>query len=103
MKWQQPQPVDDVTMAFPANVVGKYLPLREEIPERFENERKWEDLAATWFYSGLENSPTAREGVDLNQALRHLKTCLGSFQPEHNHKLRGVAWLMSLWLDESSL
>ena len=33
--WSKPVPVDDVTLAFPAPVIGKLLPPVEDIPKKF--------------------------------------------------------------------
>ena len=39
-----------------------------------------------------------KEEFDKNEVWRHLKACMGSFQPAHEHKVAGVGYLMSLWL-----
>jgi len=33
--WSIPKDVDDASVAFPANVIGKILPPMEDIPEEF--------------------------------------------------------------------
>lgn len=96
-----PVEVDDVTMAFPASVIGKYLPPIEEIPERFKRHDATDmhRLVSRWFYEGLIGSTSfdLREGVDKRLALRHLAACLGSFEPKHEHKEAGCAYLCALW------
>jgi len=54
----------------------------------------------TWFFKGLtsEDMPTAREGIDLNEAMLHLSAIQRSFEPQHEHKQAAVAYLASLWL-----
>lgn len=37
------------------------------------------------------------EGVDGNDAYRQLGAIMGSYQPQHVHKIAGVAYLASLW------
>lgn len=128
-KWLQPQEVDDVTMAFPAQVVGTLLPEMDEIPEAFhhntEESGPWYAFQVRWFYDGLGPS-SGFKGVTLNEVLvdlaladaktpeearergqalidrafRHLGAIQGSFQPKHGHKRAGVAWLASLWFGE---
>lgn len=112
--FSKPQPIDAVTRAFPARIVGTLLPLWEDLPEDLRSNwhrqggtgrwAKWLKLMNDWFYSGLKSTDglKAKEGIDLNTALQHIHTCLGSFEPKHEHKTAGVAYLMSLWLDESS-
>ncbi len=105
-KWDKPQVVDRITMAFPAGIVGKFLPLWEEIPEDFRREsgdaRPWCDLCNRWFACGLKGDEIAvKDGIDAKAAFGHLKTCMGSFDPKHEHKISGVAWLMSKWFDRA--
>jgi anti-sigma factor ChrR (cupin superfamily) len=54
-----------------------------------------------WFFSGLKNEdmPTAKDGIDFNDAMRHLGAIQGSFEPKHEHKQAAVAFLASKWLD----
>lgn len=105
----KPHDVDDVTLAFPANVMGTLLPDWDIIPDEFRknwhgNSNKWCRLFTDWFYSGLKSADGLKfkDGIDRTKAFRHLRACMGSFQPKHEHKTAGVAWLFSLWLDESS-
>lgn len=103
-KWLKPQPVDRLTMAFGAGKRFKeLLPPMSDIPTDYPNRQKWERLMADWFYSGINASGLIpKEGVDKGQALAHLGTILGSWDPKHEHKEAAVAWLASLWFDENS-
>jgi hypothetical protein len=106
-EWAQPKPVDRITMAFPAGIVGTYLPPYDAIPGDFQRERgdaqPWTDLVNRWFGAGLKGDEfTPKEGIDRTVALQHLKTCMGSYDPKHEHKISGVAWLMSRWFDMKS-
>jgi len=96
-----PVDVDDVTLAFPASIVEKYMPAMKDIPAHID--RKWEDLISTWFFEGVsELKLTPKPGIDERKALRHIKAILGSFEPKHEHKEAAAAYLMSLWFDDVS-
>lgn len=94
--------VSDTLLAFPANVIGSLLPLEEEIPDEFPHEAKFAEVAQTWFFCGLspESKFRPKEGVNSGKALRVLQACLGSYEPRHEHKMRGVAFLMSEWFED---
>ena len=99
--------VTDVDIAFPATPHA--LPAWEDIPEDFRenwhrSDHPWCRIPAKWFYEGGsydEFGLTPKEDVDFNQAARAIKNCLGSFQPSHEHKMAGVAYLLSEWFDMS--
>lgn len=102
--WTKPKEVDRITAAFPANIIGSLLPKWDEIPEDFRREhgsaRAWTELCNRWFAAGLSGQEiVAKDGVDRTIALRHLGACMGSFEPKHEHKISGVAWLMSQWFE----
>lgn len=97
--WSQPQPVTDLDVAFPANVIGRLLPPMEEIPQEFHaSSNPWCKIASGLFFSG-GHLPKSREGIDRLNASRHLRAVLGSFEPKHEHKEAGAAYLMSLWYE----
>ena len=103
-KWSIPKEIDNLDMAFGPDNLKKYLPTWEEIPQEFKDERvevkKWINIVDDWFFSGLQNLvATPKEGVDKKIAMRHVKTILSSFEPSHEHKTAGVAWLLSQWFD----
>jgi hypothetical protein len=99
-KWAQPQAIDDVTVAFPARVVGTLLPRVADIPREFYSRANpWATLASRWFFSGLSGRFAVKPGIDERTALRHLSAVLRSFEPQHEHKEAGVAFLMSQWFD----
>lgn len=96
--------VDDVTLAFPANVVRSgLLPAMEIIPEEFKRNRpnEWATLFSQLFYTGgvagkdLYLYPKA--GVDHRAAWRQVRACMGSYEPKHEHKEAGVAFMLSEW------
>lgn len=95
------QDIDNITLAFPANV-SHLMPAYKDIPEEFKRPcGKWQDVVSAWFFCGLKNAKwTPKEGVDTNKALRHVKTIMGSFEPKHEHKEAGCAYLLSQWFDD---
>lgn len=97
-----PQPVDNLTLAFPADVT-RLLPPYDAIPDEFKHRgNKWNDLVSRWFFSGLpygtEFKP--KEGINKTAALRHVTACMRSFQPKHEHKEAGCAYLLSQWFED---
>lgn len=109
MDWSKPVEMSQVDLAFPANAIGNFLPPEEDIPEEFiknRYENKWAKQAEKWFFHGFDPSKSTvelNEGVDGQKAFKQLHACLGSFQPKHEHKISGVAYLMSLFFKELDL
>ena len=105
MNVDKPTPVSDLDIAFGAHVIGRLLPKMEDIPREFKigesSAIPFLDFQRKWFFDGLkrDNMPKAKEGINLEDAIRHLQAVQGSFEPEHEHKEAGVAYLASLWLD----
>jgi hypothetical protein len=94
----EPKDVDDATMAFPAQVVGTYLPKEEDIPEEFWNRgNEWTEIVDHWFAFGLNHEVSfhAKEGVDGEKAFRHCAAVMKSYEPKHEHKVAGVGYLLS--------
>ena len=92
-----PIPVSDVDIAFGGKAM-QILPPISAIPEEFHNySNQWNRFVSGWFFDGLKRYPVPREGVDLNLALRNLACVIGSFEPKHEHKEAGAAYLASLW------
>ena len=99
MSWNAPKEVDDITLAFPARVVGTYLPPISEIPDEFvRGKSEWCKIVSNLFFKG-GSLPSVKPGIDAAKAKRHLMTVLGSFEPKHEHKEAGAAWLMSMWYE----
>tara|TARA_R100001086_G_scaffold245787_3_gene177162 strand:+ start:4059 stop:4412 length:354 start_codon:yes stop_codon:yes gene_type:complete len=102
--WSVPREVDDITIAFPANVVGTLLPPMDVIPKPFKDiSHPLQRAAETWFYRGVDlkrSTAQPRDGIDKTAAFRQLKACLGSYEPKHEHKMAGVAYLLSLFFAE---
>jgi len=96
-----PHAVDAVTAAFPANV-AHLMPRYADIPAQCRAQSNpWVKWQQEWFFSGLKQLPTAKPGIDLNAAMRHLKAIQGSFHPKHEHKEAAVAFLASRWFERA--
>lgn len=97
-KFDHPQEISDVLMAFPADITD-LLPPMEEIPEEHKSwDNPWSKLTRKWFFSGLGKAYWSPRGdVDQETAIRHIQAILGSFAPKHEHKEAGVSYLLSRW------
>ena len=83
----------------------KHLPKWEDIPEIYKRGNNfWNNLTSQWFFCGLKQEDLAtfkpRDGVDNKKAMMALSTILSSFEPKHEHKEAGVAYLLSEWFEE---
>jgi len=96
-----PADVSGLDLAFGGDM-KKLLPPMNEIPEEFQDGRtKWNDLISGWFFRGLTKLELApREGVDKQKALRHVKAIMVSWEPKHEHKEAGCAYLMSQFFED---
>lgn len=95
------QEVNGADMAFGGNM-KKLLPEYSDIPEEFRRERsKWNKVVLDWFYCGLKNAVwSPKEGIDEKKALQHVKAVMGSWEPSHEHKLYGCAYLLSEFFND---
>lgn len=101
-QWAKPKPVSDLILAFSANVIGEYLPLETEIPDDFYQCGNQYNRIVSKIFFGSTNGWDflLKDGIDLTAFSRHIKVCLGSFEPKHEHKIAGVAYLFPLWCEE---
>lgn len=81
------------------------MPAYADIPQEFKsfNSRNpYVKFQEKWFFEGVSEKdiPAPKDGIDKNEALRHLATIQRSFQPKHEHKSAAVAFLMSKWFNE---
>lgn len=94
-------PCEDISEAqqvFPAEVVGSLLPEAEQIPSEFwDRSNKYNRLASRLFFGQVDGLVFDKPGVDNHVAGTHIMTCLGSYEPKHEHKEAGVAYLLYLW------
>lgn len=98
-----PIKVDAAEMAFGGGpgAMAKLLPPYASVPDEFKNDRSpYCKLVSEWFFRGLDKKRLkVKDGIDESVAWRHMKTIMGSFEPKHEHKEAGVAYLMSQWFD----
>lgn len=80
--------------------VDGLLPKYSEIPDEFKRGGSpWCRWQQELFFNGLKEFPTPKEGIDRDAAIRHLAAINRSFEPKHEHKEAGVAYLASLWFE----
>jgi hypothetical protein len=93
--------LNDFDIVFPTKAL-QILPPYKDIAEEFKRDsNKWVKVAHDWFYCGLkEDKWKPKDGVDQNKALRVIQACLGDFSPSQEHKMAGVAFLLSEWFDD---
>jgi hypothetical protein len=79
--------------------IAHLLPTRDEIPEEFWNYKNpYSQFVGKWFFSGIRmDELRAKPGIDWQTGVRHLKAILNSFEPAHEHKTAGAAYLLSRW------
>jgi hypothetical protein len=99
-RFASPMPVSDLDLAFGGKVEDLMPPYRE-IPETFRNwNERHSKLAGRWFYEGIDkNAIKAKAGIDESAAWKHMAAIMSSWAPKHEHKMAGVAYLMSRWFD----
>lgn len=80
------------------------LPKMADIPDEFKNSNrpnKWMKCVSDWFFCGLKSCKwVPKEGVDTKKAIAAVSCCIRSFEPSHEHKEAGCAYLLSQWFDD---
>jgi hypothetical protein len=100
-----PVTITPLDMAFGGRAM-EILPPYAKIPDEFKRSRgtRWNKIVSKWFFSGIGGAKfQAKAGIDEKMALANLGCVLGSFEPKHEHKEAGAAYLMSLWFDSVEL
>lgn len=94
--------MNDLDLAFGGRMKD-LLPEYSTLPGNFRSGNDpFTPLVNKWFFSGLEKKALkVKEGIDESDAWRHMKAIMGSFEPSHEHKTAGVAYLMSQWFEKS--
>lgn len=100
-KFNKPQVVEGIDLAFGGDM-KKLLPPMSEIPEEFQrNKTEWNKLVSTWFFRGLKSFDCVpKSGIDKGVALGHISAIMRSWEPQHEHKEAGCAYLLSLWFEK---
>ncbi|KAG1454112.1 hypothetical protein G6F57_015579 [Rhizopus arrhizus] len=93
--------LSDVDMAFGTT---QGLPAYDRIPVEFRDSRtQWNNLVSKIFFTGVKGLQfTAHPGVDGNAAYKHVRALLASWEPKHEHKEAGVAYLMSQYFKSAT-
>lgn len=102
--WDKPTAVSDIDMAFPSRG-GELTPDYATVPDEFKQGRSVQEAFANrWFFNGdaFERFSVygPSEGINGDDAVRHLQVVLGSCGTKHEHKIAGAAYLLSLWFDK---
>lgn len=94
-----PHKMEDVDMAFGPRDVYSHLPGYK--PEFYRLDNPWGKIASTWFRDGLPKGVKfhPKPGINAQDAFRHIRDVMGSFEPKHEHKIAGCAYLMSIWFE----
>lgn len=103
MKKWMPVEVSATDLIFGPRDINKMMPAYHEIPSEFyDRSNKWHDVFGHWFFTGLPEGTEflPKEGIDLSKALAHIRSVMGSFEPKHEHKMAGVAFLMNEWFQD---
>lgn len=105
-QWDKPVELNGVDAAFgPKGGIMQLLPKWEEIPEDFRNERgeakKWVKILGDWFFAGIKlTNVVMKNDIEKKFAIRHIGCVMHSWEPKHEHKIAGCAYLLSLWFEE---
>ena len=94
-------PDENASKVLQTQVEGILLPSKDLIPpEFFSMNNPWREIVAKWFFGILDESKIKeKEGFPGMISLYHIKRIMGSYSPDHVHKISGCAYLMSLWFD----
>lgn len=101
--------VSTVEMAFPATAMD-YLPPWDILPEEFRENghNAWMTLANTWFHSTRSLADrklqlALKEDIDMDDLRNLIHVCMRSYAPKHEHKIGGVAYMLSRWCEDFAL
>lgn len=97
-----PSPVTGLDCAFGGSM-QKLLPPWKDIPDEYKRgHTKWNSVVSRWFFSGLPKGTqfVAKPGINENAAKAHLRAILVSFEPKHEHKEAGCAYLLSKFFED---
>lgn len=99
VRYENLMPVDINSKEFCSAGIYTLMPRPEKIPQAFLSSPgylKWEKVADQWFSQGLkEYEFIPWEGVDGKLARMHVFACISSWEPSHENKIMGCAYLMN--------
>ncbi len=91
-----------------------HLPAYDDLPDDFKRNRSNPYCAAIrhWFFNGAGGSPeklevngktfTPKPGVEGFKAIAAINAAMKSFEPKHEHKEAGCAFMLAEWFDAES-
>lgn len=96
-----PHEVSRAEGVFGGRDVFSLMPAYKDIPPEFKStSNPFCRIQAAWFFLGFKKWPLEpKRGIDLGGAIAHLSAIQASFEPPHEHKAAGAAYLMSLWFE----
>jgi hypothetical protein len=97
-----PQAITRFDLAFGGDM-KRLLPPYETIPGEYKHtNNKWDKIVSRWFFSGLpkETRFVPKPGIDEFTAKTHIRAILMSYEPQHEHKEAGCAYLLSKWFED---
>jgi hypothetical protein len=92
----------------------KHMPKYDTLPADFKrhNGNDYCRAISGWFFSGARRIEdgieiekmkfVAKPGVDADKALTAIRACMASWEPKHEHKEAGCAFMLSEWFDKSA-
>lgn len=98
-RFDKPQAVTKLDLAFGGNM-NELLPSYQSIPEEYRNgATEWNAVTDRWFYKGLPEGTflISNDGINAEEAANHIQAILVSYDPKHEHKMAGCAYLLSKW------
>lgn len=103
-RFEKPTAMNAITAAFGGGSMRDLMPDYKDIPEEFRRgHTKWNKFQREWFFGGIDATGLIpKDGIDKAVAIRHLAAINGSFDPKHEHKEAGVAYLASKWFKPES-
>jgi len=100
-----PEQLDQIDIDTAEIVFGttKFLPKYDDVPDEYKHGRtKWNNLFNDMFFSGIESlEMEPKEGVDADKAWSVIQAHMRSWEPKHEHKEAGVAYMMSMLFSDA--
>lgn len=95
--------VTDLDMAFGGKAMA-ILPPMSEIPDefkRFRRKNKWVNFVSDAFFRGIASCQARpKQGTDAGKVWRMFRACLVDYEPAHEHKTAGCAYMLSCFFDD---
>lgn len=81
---------------------ASFLPPKDEIPQEFwSGHTKWNKAFSEWFYRGTSTDKfKPKKGIDRKQAIKMIAACMASWEPAHEYKEAGCAYMMSEFFED---